>query len=103
SLRGWMARLRQSSIEPGKPYSLKTLQNATNYLNTALIKQGFLGAQVKLLGADYDPHTKRADISFNVNTGLKVRAAVEGVHLWNWTKNKVLPVYQQADLRDFLH
>jgi outer membrane protein insertion porin family len=95
-LRGWMARLRQSSIRPGKSYSFKTLQNATNYLNTALIKQGFLAAQVKLLGAEYDSHTNRADISFNVNTGPKVRATVQGTHLWSWTKNKLLPIYQQA-------
>jgi outer membrane protein insertion porin family len=95
-LRGWMARLRQSAIRRGKPYSLKTLQNATTYLNNALIKQGFLGAQVKLLGAEYDSQTKRADINFNVNTGPKVRATVQGTHLWSWTKNKLLPVYQQA-------
>jgi outer membrane protein insertion porin family len=95
-LRGWMARLRQSSIRPGKSYSMKGLQNATTYLNTALIKQGFLGAQVKLVGAEYDAHTNRADITFNVNTGPKVRASVRGTHLWSWTKNKLLPLYQQA-------
>jgi outer membrane protein insertion porin family len=31
-----------------------------------------------------------------VNTGPKVRASVQGTHLWSWTKHKLLPVYQQA-------
>ncbi len=96
TLRSWMARLRSSAIIKGKPYSLKQLQNATTYLNTALIKQGFLGAEVRLLGAEYDPKTNRADIHFNVNTGPKVRAQVTGVHLWSWTKHNLLPVFQQA-------
>jgi outer membrane protein insertion porin family len=96
ALHSWMARLRSSALIKGKPYSLKRVQNATAYLNTALIKQGFLGAQVKLIGAEYDPQTNRADIHFNVNTGPKVRAQVQGVHLWSWTKRNLLPVYQQA-------
>lgn len=96
TLRTWMARLRSSAIIKGKPYSLKQLQNATTYLNTALIKQGFLGAQVRLVGAEYDPQTNRADIHFKVNTGPKVRAQVTGIHLWSWTKRNLLPVYQQA-------
>jgi outer membrane protein insertion porin family len=48
------------------------------------------------MGAEYDPQTNRADIHFNVNTGSKVRAQVQGVHLWSWTKRNLLPVYQQA-------
>jgi outer membrane protein insertion porin family len=95
-LRSWMARLRSSALIRGKPYSLKQVENATAYLNTALIKQGFLGAQVKLVGAEYDPQTNRADIHFNVKTGPNVHAKVEGVHLWSWTKRNLLPVYQQA-------
>ena len=96
TLHSWMARLRSSALIKGKRYSLKEVQNATAYLNTALIKEGFLGAQVKLVGADYDPTTNRADIQFNVNTGRKVHAEVIGVHLWSWTKRNLLPVYQQA-------
>jgi len=95
-LHSWMARLRSSALIKGKPYSLKRVQNATNYLNTSLIKQGFLGAQVKLIGAEYDPDTNRADVHFNINTGLKVHARVTGVRLWSWTRRNLLPVYQQA-------
>ena len=90
------ARLWQSSLIAGKPYSLKRLQSATEYLNTALVKKHFLGAQVKLKGAEYDIATRRADITFDVKTGPLVTAKVEGLHLWSFTEHKLLPIYQQA-------
>lgn len=98
ALRSWMARLRTAAIIKGKPYSLKRLQNATTYLNSALMKQGFLGTQVRLIGAEYDTKTNLADISFNVNTGPKIFVRVTGPHLWSWTKRNLLPVYQQAGI-----
>jgi outer membrane protein assembly factor BamA len=96
ALRSWMARLRTAAIIKGKPYSLKRVQNATTYLNSALIKQGFLGAQVRLVGAEYDPATNRANIHFNINTGPEIRVQVTGGRLWSWTKRNQLPIYQQA-------
>jgi outer membrane protein insertion porin family len=95
-LRSRKARLWQSALIAGKPYSLKRLQSATEYLNTALVKRHFLGAQVKLMGAEYDIATKRADITFDVKTGPVVSAKVEGLHLWKFTERKILPIYQQA-------
>jgi outer membrane protein assembly factor BamA len=50
---------------------------------------------VRLIGANYDPETRRADISFHVDTGPVVKVNVEGAHLWPWTRKKLLPVYQQ--------
>lgn len=47
STMGW---LRVSAIRPGKTYELKTLQNATRYLESRLNKQGYL-AKVRLIGA----------------------------------------------------
>ncbi len=93
-----MARLRNSAIRPGKTYKLKVLQNAAQYLENALMKQGHLGGQVKLIGAAYDPATNRADINFNVKTGPVVHVQVQGAHIWSWTEHKLLPVYQQAGL-----
>lgn len=92
------ARLRGSSIRPGKTYKIRTLENATQYLNGALTGQGFLGAEVKLIGAEYDPTTNRADIAFGVETGPHVQVRVEGTHLWPWTRTKLLPIYEQAGL-----
>ncbi len=95
-LHSTMARLRFSAIRPGKTYELKTLQNATRYLESRLNKQGYLAAKVRLIGANYNPQTNRADITFNVQTGPMVHAQIEGAHLWGWTKRKLLPIYQQV-------
>ncbi len=95
-IRGLWARLRGSAIRPGKKYNRKTLTNATNYFQRALEKQGWLGAEVKLAGADYDPATNRANIHFDIQTGPVVHVKIEGAHLWSWTRRSVLPVYQGA-------
>ncbi|MGZ4813868.1 MAG: POTRA domain-containing protein [Terriglobales bacterium] len=95
-LKSLMARLRGSAIRQGKTYSLKTVQNATRYLESQLMKQDHLGAAVKLIGATYDPATNRADIAFHVTSGPLIQVKVEGAHLWSWTRHKLLPVYQQV-------
>jgi outer membrane protein insertion porin family len=95
-LKSVLARLRGSSIRSGKTYSLKTVQNATRYLENELMKQDHLGATVKLIGANYDPGTNRADIAFHVAPGPLVHVKVDGAHLWSWTRRKLLPVYQQV-------
>ena len=93
-----MARLKSSAIREGKTYKLKTLQNATQYLENTLMKQDRLAARVKLIGADYDPATNRADIHFQVDEGPVAHAQVIGAHLWSWTKRRLLPIYQQNGL-----
>jgi outer membrane protein assembly factor BamA len=97
-LHSFMARLHSSAIRRGKPYNLPTIQNATQYLEDELVKEKFLGGQVSLIGATYDPETNRADIAFNVKTGPPVDARVEGAHLWGFQKKKLLPIYQENGL-----
>ncbi len=97
-LHSMMARLKSSAIREGKPYNYKTLQNATRYLEDALMKQDRLAARVKLIGAEYDPATDRADVNVQVDEGPVARVQVTGAHLWSRTKRRVLPVYQQAGL-----
>ena len=46
-LKSKLARLRSSAIRAGKPYILKTIQNATLYMQNALVKQDRLAAQVQ--------------------------------------------------------
>ena len=90
-----LARLRGSAIRPGKTYKLKTLQKATNYIESALNGQGHLAAKVQLIGANYNPRTNRADVSFQVEAGPIVHVQVQGAHIWSWDKPKLLPVYDQ--------
>jgi outer membrane protein insertion porin family len=101
-LKSKMARLRGSAIREGKPYSQKSIQNATTYMQSALIKQDFLGAEVKLIGAEYDPVTNRANISFHVERGPLVHVKVEGAHVWKATERKLIPLYQQVGVDDEL-
>jgi len=95
-VHSFRARLRNAAIRKGKTYSLKTLQNATNYLQNSLMSKDHLDAKVKLISANYDAGTNRANITFNVQSGPFIHAKVEGAHVWNWTKKKLLPVYQEV-------
>jgi outer membrane protein assembly factor BamA len=101
-LKSKMARLRSSAIREGKTYTLKTIQNATVYMQNALVKQDRLGAQVQMIGAEYDPATNRANISFHVVAGPLVRVEVTGAHVWKATQRKLLPLYQQVGVDDEL-
>jgi outer membrane protein assembly factor BamA len=98
SLHTLRARLKSSAVREGKSYSLKTLQNATQFLEDRLEDENRLAAHVRLIGADYSPETNRADISFDVDMGPVVHGEVTGAHLWSGTKHKLLPIYQQNGL-----
>jgi outer membrane protein assembly factor BamA len=94
------ARFRAAAIRPGKTYHHSTLNRATKYLQGSLEKQGYLGAQVKLSGAEYQASSNRADIHFSVNAGSKTQVQISGAHLWPWTRDSVLPIYQGVAVDD---
>ncbi len=94
------ARIRGAAIRPGKTYRRGTLTRTTNYLQGALEKEGYLGAQVKLSGAEYQAETNRADIHFQVDPGELTHVQIEGAHLWPWAKKALLPVYQGVGVND---
>jgi len=98
ALKSWVARVRVSSIRAGKPYSLRRIQNATQYLESQLINHDYLGSRVQMAGAEYDPATHRADLQFEVTPGARAHVKVEGAHLWGRTQRKLLPIYQIAGL-----
>jgi outer membrane protein assembly factor BamA len=95
-LKSIIARMKGAAIRPGKKYSLKTVQNATMRLENTLLAQDRLAGQVKLIGANYDPATNRADVAFHVTMGPLIHAQIQGAHVWGWTKHKLLPVYAQV-------
>jgi outer membrane protein insertion porin family len=98
ALKSWTARVRGSPIRTGKSYSLRNIQNATQYLEAQLIDHDYLGSRVQMAGAEYDPSTHRADIRFDVTPGERAHVVVEGAHLWARTRRKLLPIYQIAGL-----
>jgi outer membrane protein assembly factor BamA len=89
-----IARARGAAIRPGKSYHHGTLTKAVRYLQALLEKQGYLGAQIKLAGAEYHAENNRADIHFAINSGVLTRVQISGAHLWSWTRKSLLPVYQ---------
>jgi len=101
-LKSILARIRSSAIQAGKPYSLKTIQNATLYMQNALVKQDRLGAQVKMIGAEYDQASNQAEISFHIDEGPLVQVKVEGAHVWRRTQYKLIPLYQQVGVNNEL-
>jgi outer membrane protein insertion porin family len=98
ALRSFRARLKGSAIRPGRKYSLNTLQKATRLLESRLAKKKHLDAQVKLMAANYDSKTNRADITFSVQPGPIVHVDVGGAQLSSGTRRRLLPVYQQIGL-----
>jgi outer membrane protein insertion porin family len=97
-LHSFMARLKGAAIRRGKPYRMKTLENAAQRLENTLMSQDHLAAKVKLIGASYDAETNHADIKFNVQPGPLVGVKIEGAHVWGRTQKKLLPLYQALGL-----
>jgi outer membrane protein assembly factor BamA len=97
-LTSWRARLREAAVRRGKSYSWRTLQKATQYLESKLIQANYLGSRAQIAGADYDPATNRADVHFKITLGRLAHVKVEGAHLWSRTRRKLLPMYEQAGL-----
>ncbi len=88
------ARLRGTAIRPGRQFNRATLTRAEHYLESRLQRQGYLGAQVTLKGADYNPSTNRADIEYTIKPGAKTRVEISGARVWSWTRRDLLPMYQ---------
>jgi len=93
-LTGPVARLRGAAVRPGKTYKRGTLNKATSRLESHLQKKGYLAAQVKLSGAEYDAEKNRADIHFKADPGTKTHVQIIGTRLFPWTKKTLLPMYQ---------
>jgi outer membrane protein assembly factor BamA len=93
-LQTFTARFRSAAIRPGRHYHYTTLTKATQFLQARLQKQGHLGAEVKLAGAEYHADTNRADIHFTVEPGPTSHISIEGAHVWSWTRKALLPAYQ---------
>ena len=101
-LRSVMARLRAVSLKPGMSYSYDRLQRSTRYLQGVLAKQNYITGDVKLISAEYDTNTNRADITFQITTGPVVKIAATGTHVWKRTLRNLVPIYAENAVNDEL-
>jgi outer membrane protein insertion porin family len=101
-----MARLRDSSLKPGMTYSFNRLQNATKYMQSALSRQNYVTGSVKLIAAEYDADTNRADITFDIKMGPVVKVQTVGAKLNGFfhphTLSGLVPIYAENDVNDEL-
>lgn len=97
SLIAWF---KGADIRPGKTYKRSNVDKAATYIQSTLEKEGYLGAQVSVSGAEYHHDTNRADIHFQVDPGEITHVEIDGAHLWPWTKKSLLPVYQGIGVND---
>jgi outer membrane protein assembly factor BamA len=92
-LRSFTARLRASYLKPGMTFSNFRLNNAARFLETALSKQDYATGTVKLVSAQYDPTSNRADVIFHVETGPIVKVEATGARLSKGKIRDLVPVY----------
>lgn len=94
-LRSITARIKGAYVKPGKGYSLKRVQAATNFLQQQLGKQHYLAARVQLVSALYNPETNHADVTFEIVQGPRIEIKLAGAHVWERTQKKLIPMYQE--------
>jgi outer membrane protein insertion porin family len=94
--RSFRARLRQAAVRPGRTYSQTTLQNAVRHLESRLADDKHTIVQVNINGADYNPETNRADVTFSVQRGPFIKTRIEGAQLSTHLQRKLLPSYQEG-------
>ena len=93
-LRAFKARLKASALKPGMTFSRYRLGNATRYIEGALTKQNYVTGSVKLVSADYDPNTNRADVTFHIETGPVVKVETTGAKLSKGKVRSLVPIYE---------
>ena len=96
--QSFRARLLRAAVRPGRTFSQRALQNATGHLESRLTDEKHAIVQVKVTGADYNPDSNRADVTFNLERGPIIQTRVEGAQLSGGVQRKLLPVYQKNGL-----
>ncbi len=92
-LHSIMARLKASALKPGMTFSRYRLAHATQYMQEVLTKQDYATGTVKLVSAEYDPGTNRADVTFHIETGPVVKVETAGAHLSQRKLRNLVPIY----------
>jgi outer membrane protein assembly factor BamA len=95
ALTSFWAKLKGGSLRGGQPYTQTRLTKSVDYLRQRLEKSGHLTPIVRLDPPSYDAATRRAHVTFDVQSGPLVSIQVTGAHVWKRTLKKLIPIYEE--------
>jgi outer membrane protein insertion porin family len=95
ALTSLWAKLKGGSLRRGQPYTQVRLMKSLDYLRQRLQKSGHLTPVVRLASSAYEPATRSAHVTFEVQAGPLVSIRVNGAHVWKRTLKKLIPIYEE--------
>ena len=95
ALTSLWAKLKGGSLRPGQPYTQARLTKSLDYLRQRLQKSGHLTPIVRLASSSYEPRTRSAHVTFEVQPGPLVSIRVNGAHVWKRTLKRLIPIYDE--------
>src|SRR3984893_7182590 len=95
ALMSFWAKLKGGSLRRGQPYTQTRLTKSLDYLRQRLQKSGHLTPIVRLAPSSYEPATRSAHVTFEVQPGPLVSIRVNGAHVWKRTLNRLIPIYNE--------
>lgn len=95
ALTSLWARMKGGSLKRGQPYTQARINKSLDYLRRRLEKSGHLTPVVRLTSSDYDAPTRRAHVTFEVQSGPLVSIRVNGAHVWKRTLKRLIPIYSE--------
>jgi len=104
STRSLSARVRRSSLQPGKPYTSKRIDSAVAAMKRALMGQRRLANKVRFDHANYHPETNQADVIIKAQPGPIVKIAIQGARLsrFGFLRNRrmkrLIPIYAEGSV-----
>jgi outer membrane protein insertion porin family len=95
ALTSLWAKVKGGSLRRGQPYTQARLTKSLDYLRQRLQKSGHLTPIVRLASSSYDPPSKSALVTFEVQPGPLVSIRVNGARLWKRTLKRLIPIYEE--------
>jgi outer membrane protein insertion porin family len=95
ALTSFWAKLKGGSLRRGQPYTQTRLTKSLDYLRQRLQKSGHLTPIVRLASSAYDPATRSAHVTFEVQPGPLVSIRVTGAHVRKRTLKRLIPIYDE--------
>jgi len=95
ALTSLWAKLKGGSLRRGQPYTQARLTKSLDYLRRRLQKSGHLTPIVRLASSSYEPATRSARVTFEVQPGPLVSIRINGAHVWKRTLKRLIPIYDE--------